>query len=225
MPRLRLISTICAKMAFTSSGAMPSDGSSSIRNFGWPISARPIASICCSPPDSVPAMLLLAFGETRKQAEHVVALLPDQRLRRAAGRRPSAGSRARSGSRTPCALPARGDSPRATMRVRRQPVDALAVVGDAALLRLEQAGDRAQRGALAGAVAADQRDDAARLRHGRARCRAARGSRRSSRSGCRASASAGAGRPRRAVPRRDRPRSPSDSRALRPACPSAIFTP
>ena len=55
MPRLRLISTICAKIVFTSSGAMPSEGSSSIRNFGLLISARPMASICCSPPDSVPA--------------------------------------------------------------------------------------------------------------------------------------------------------------------------
>ena len=55
MPRLRLISTICSKIDFTSSGAMPSEGSSSIRNFGRLISARPMASICCSPPESVPA--------------------------------------------------------------------------------------------------------------------------------------------------------------------------
>jgi hypothetical protein len=37
------------------SGARPSDGSSSSSTRGLPISARPIASICCSPPDSVPA--------------------------------------------------------------------------------------------------------------------------------------------------------------------------
>src|ERR1051326_8062133 len=38
-----------------SSGARPSDGSSSSSSRGFDISARPIASICCSPPESVPA--------------------------------------------------------------------------------------------------------------------------------------------------------------------------
>jgi hypothetical protein len=33
-------------------GASPSDGSSMIRSFGLVSSARPMASICCSPPDS-----------------------------------------------------------------------------------------------------------------------------------------------------------------------------
>ena len=36
-------------------GARPSDGSSIRSTRGLPISARPIASICCSPPDSEPA--------------------------------------------------------------------------------------------------------------------------------------------------------------------------
>ena len=36
----------------TSCGARPSEGSSSSSSFGSLISARPIASICCSPPDS-----------------------------------------------------------------------------------------------------------------------------------------------------------------------------
>src|ERR1700676_2794606 len=40
----------------TISGARPSDGSSSRRTRGFPISARPIASICSSPPESVPAI-------------------------------------------------------------------------------------------------------------------------------------------------------------------------
>ena len=44
------------KMSFTTSGASPSDGSSIISSFGLLISARPTASICCSPPDSVPAI-------------------------------------------------------------------------------------------------------------------------------------------------------------------------
>jgi hypothetical protein len=39
------------KMLSTSMGASPSDGSSSSINRGRAISARPIASICCSPPE------------------------------------------------------------------------------------------------------------------------------------------------------------------------------
>ena len=42
------------KMSRTSSGARPMLGSSSSRIRGWAISARPMASICCSPPESVP---------------------------------------------------------------------------------------------------------------------------------------------------------------------------
>jgi hypothetical protein len=36
----------------TITGARPSDGSSISSTEGLPISARPIASICCSPPES-----------------------------------------------------------------------------------------------------------------------------------------------------------------------------
>src|SRR5580658_440207 len=36
-------------------GARPSEGSSSIKSLGWLTSARPMASICCSPPLMVPA--------------------------------------------------------------------------------------------------------------------------------------------------------------------------
>ncbi len=34
------------------------EGSSIIKSFGFDISALPMASICCSPPDSVPAACL-----------------------------------------------------------------------------------------------------------------------------------------------------------------------
>jgi hypothetical protein len=47
--------------------------------------------------------------------------------------------------------------------VRRELRDVLALEGDAALLGPEQAGDGAQGGGLARAVAADERDDAAGL--------------------------------------------------------------
>ena len=46
---------IVVRISFTINGASPMDGSSSIINDGLAISARPMASICCSPPESVPA--------------------------------------------------------------------------------------------------------------------------------------------------------------------------
>ena len=39
-------------------GERPIDGSSSMSSLGRLISARPMASICCSPPESVPAACL-----------------------------------------------------------------------------------------------------------------------------------------------------------------------
>ena len=50
-----------------SSGDKPSEGSSSSSSFGADISARPIATICCSPPLMVRASLRAALGQTRKQ--------------------------------------------------------------------------------------------------------------------------------------------------------------
>ena len=49
-----LISLMMSKIFSTSMGARPMDGSSSIISLGPAIRARPMASICCSPPDSVP---------------------------------------------------------------------------------------------------------------------------------------------------------------------------
>ena len=46
---------IKANMVSTSSGDRPSEGSSRISNFGSDMSPRPMASICCSPPESEPA--------------------------------------------------------------------------------------------------------------------------------------------------------------------------
>ncbi len=46
-----MISKICS----TSSGASPSEGSSSSNTRGLAMSARAIAHICCSPPDKLPA--------------------------------------------------------------------------------------------------------------------------------------------------------------------------
>src|SRR5262249_16722400 len=44
-----------AKICSTRRGASPMEGSSSSTSLGRAISARPIASICCWPPDSAPA--------------------------------------------------------------------------------------------------------------------------------------------------------------------------
>ena len=47
-------SLIVSKISFTTNGASPIDGSSSSNNLGRAIRARPMASICCWPPDNVP---------------------------------------------------------------------------------------------------------------------------------------------------------------------------
>src|SRR3954468_21646723 len=52
-PRSRLILRMMENTSFTSSGDSPIEGSSIRIIFGRAISARPIASICCSPPGSV----------------------------------------------------------------------------------------------------------------------------------------------------------------------------
>ena len=53
----------------TRRGASPSDGSSSSRSLGCDISARPIATICCSPPLMVRTAWPAALGEPREQVE------------------------------------------------------------------------------------------------------------------------------------------------------------
>ena len=59
------------KMSRTTSGARPSDGSSIISSFGRLMSARPTASICCSPPESVPpACQLRSFRRGNRLYTH-----------------------------------------------------------------------------------------------------------------------------------------------------------
>ena len=88
-----LISTIVSKIRSTKIGASPIDGSSSISSFGRAISARPIAHICCSPPDIVPAFCVRRSREPREEREDPLHVLLDLRRGRSAGRRPSRGSR------------------------------------------------------------------------------------------------------------------------------------
>src|SRR5436309_1951005 len=61
-----LMSLMTRKIVCTICGASPSDGSSSSSTCGFDISAREMASICCSPPDSVPALCLMRSLRTGK---------------------------------------------------------------------------------------------------------------------------------------------------------------
>ena len=54
-------------------GCSPSVGSSSSSTFGRVQSARPIASICCSPPDSVPDDLAQPLAQPREERQHPLA--------------------------------------------------------------------------------------------------------------------------------------------------------
>ena len=65
MPRPLIVRTV-SKMRATSTGARPSVGSSSMSTRGRLMSARPIAHICCSPPDSEPASCALRSSSTGK---------------------------------------------------------------------------------------------------------------------------------------------------------------
>ncbi|OPZ54273.1 MAG: hypothetical protein BWY91_01682 [bacterium ADurb.BinA028] len=58
MPELAIVRTF-ARIRSVTAGASPMDGSSRSMILGWDISARPKASICCSPPESSPAAPLL----------------------------------------------------------------------------------------------------------------------------------------------------------------------
>ncbi len=94
--RRRFSSARQRQMSSRTSGARPSVASSRISRRGLVISARPIASICCSPPDSWLPMARAALGEAREQREDA-RRVPRARARRCGSRRMPRGSRARSG--------------------------------------------------------------------------------------------------------------------------------
>ena len=64
----------------TMTGERPIDGSSRTSIFGRDISALPMASICCSPPDRVPRPLLAALLQAREVQEHLVEIPVDLSL-------------------------------------------------------------------------------------------------------------------------------------------------
>src|SRR5256886_691029 len=57
-------------------GASPTEGSSTSRSLGEDISARPIASICCWPPESEPASWRLRSASTGKISNEKARFLP-----------------------------------------------------------------------------------------------------------------------------------------------------
>ena len=62
---------IAAASSSTTIGASPSSGSSSNNSAGLVISARAIASICCSPPDNLITEIAPPLGKPRKQVVHL----------------------------------------------------------------------------------------------------------------------------------------------------------
>ena len=65
----RLIAWMMSKTCSTKTGERPIEGSSMHSSRGRAIRARPIATICCSPPDSVPAELLEPLLDPREEGE------------------------------------------------------------------------------------------------------------------------------------------------------------
>ena len=64
-----------SKLRSTRIGASPIDGSSMSMSFGRAISARPIATICCSPPDSVPASWVAPLVQQREERVDALVVL------------------------------------------------------------------------------------------------------------------------------------------------------
>ena len=135
-------------------GASPSDGSSISSTRGLPISARPIASICCSPPDRCAA---ICFARSARRgniantvsAVHGACLLPASGLR-AATMRFSRTVRLLK-MRRPCGTSA---TPRAATISGDSPVTGVAEHRNLAAARRQQAHGDVHAGRFAGAVAA-----------------------------------------------------------------------
>ena len=110
------------RAGWTTTGASPSETSSSSSSRGFAMSARPIARACCSPPDSTAALRSRALARGRERARSTAPRSHGPRRRR--GRRRSGGSPRRSGwgRRAAPPAPARYPARRARARARR-PID------------------------------------------------------------------------------------------------------
>src|SRR3972149_6995688 len=179
----RLMRSRLSKIARTTTGASPRLGSSSIRRRGFAMSPRPMAHICCSPPDSVPATCL-SRSESRGTGSETPATLPSPRRRapplplplrepreeienpREALAPPPAGP-ARPGAQLEVLSHRHGGEELAALRHVRDTagddsrrihaVEALARELDAPAAERQQAGDGPERRRLPRPVAADER--------------------------------------------------------------------
>ena len=118
-----------------------------------------MASICCSPPESVPATCFSALLEARKELKDVVERTGDL----AGGAGEAAHFQIFAHGHLLEHAPALGAERHAQRNhlAGRHADDVLAVKGHLAGARLEQAGDGVERGGLARAVGADEGDDLA----------------------------------------------------------------
>src|SRR3990172_4508791 len=119
----------------TAFGASAADGSSSIRKLGRDMSARAMASICCSPPDSVPAVwrrraARIGEGSWHEAVGGQAIDPPAIEVDAAAARRQQAGDRLERG-RLPGAVAAQQGHDGARLHLEREAVDdlRLAVAG------------------------------------------------------------------------------------------------
>ena len=149
-----------SKFRSTRIGASPIDGSSISSSFGRDISARPIATICCSPPDSVPASCERRSMQQREQLVDPVEVLLGAPAAQVGAHLEVLEHRHR--REQPAVL--RDDREAAADAVARRPRgDVLAVDAHGAVARPDDAEDRLQRRRLARRVAAEQADELARL--------------------------------------------------------------
>ena len=161
-------------------GARPSDSSSIISSRGCSMNAMPSVSICCWPPERLPAGSSSRSRRTGNSSSTCSVALATRalslRCSQPASRRFSATV---SDGNTPWPPGTMHDAAARDL-VRRRVRHVAAVEDDRAVGRLDEAGDRLQQRRLARAVRAEQRDDLAlvdlevRRRTAPARCRSAR---------------------------------------------------
>ena len=177
-PSSRLSLVMISNTWSTSTGASPIDGSSRSKSFGRLIRARPMASICCWPPESPPARVPPPFLQHREEVVDPGKIRRDLRVLAQVGAEPEIVLDGKRGEDLP---PFRhlGDAG-GDARMRACPRDVASLEGEAAAAHRLDAGEGAQQCRLAGAVAADKGDDLAGIDPGARRRAGLRSARRRS---------------------------------------------
>ena len=148
-----------SKTTSTTSGARPRDISSAIMTLGSTARARAKASICCSPPDRLPARCVLRLPRTGKSS--TARLMASSRSRAPAGcthRHPQVVDHRETRENAPSFGDVREPRPVAT--VGRPPTDVVAAEPDPPTGQRHQPGQRSGQRALPGAVGSEERHDA-----------------------------------------------------------------